>query len=129
LVDALEEWDRYTISGDLAFSKKTEPLQGTDVDIEFESEGKPINFYYPIKGGEEKNFASDIEKTLSRCLDEWHTLVRIGRKFSCPYCGKFLRVFPLLKNTAIADRKYKAECGYEIKGEEVHKDECNARSK
>ena len=115
LVDALEEWDRYTISGDAAFSKKTEPLQGTDIDIEFESEEKPINFYYPVKGGEEKDFASDIEKTLNDCLDGWKTLIGIGRKFSCPDCGLPLKIYlPSSvsgKNTLDTQKKhYRAAC-------------------
>ncbi|EGW21935.1 hypothetical protein [Methylobacter tundripaludum] len=120
LVDVLQEWDRYTISGELAFSEKTELLQSTDVDIDIvDSKSDKINFYYPLKkGDDEKDFSKDIKEVLNRCLAEWDSLIGIGVILLCPYCGEpFLDKsrHKLLETSAQYEGKAKCECEYKIK--------------
>lgn len=120
LVDALQEWDRYTISGDLAFSEKTELLQSTDVGIDIKSH--KINFYYPLKKGSgEKDFSKDIKDTLGRCLSNWNQLIGIGLTLFCPHCGEPLASkgsrYQLLET--LANHQYTAKCRFQIKDGEV----------
>ncbi|MGZ8172607.1 hypothetical protein [Methylobacter sp.] len=78
LVDALEEWDRYTISGKFAFSEKAELLQSTEVYIDPYTGSDRVNFYYPRKKlNEEKDFRADIDKVLRQCLDGWQSVVNV----------------------------------------------------
>ena len=117
LVDALQEWDRYTISGESAFSEKKELLQNTDVDIDIKLD--KINFYYLLKKGNgEKNFSKDIKKALNRCLLKWDDLVGIGEKFpysTCPHCGAPLAERTYQSSEIVIDLECIAfECGHVI---------------
>jgi hypothetical protein len=122
LVDALQEWDRYTISGELAFSEKTELLQSTDVDI-VDSKPDKISFYYPLKkGDDEKDFSKEIKESLSRCLTEWNNHIGIGVILLCPYCGApFLhgRRHKLLETSVPYEGKAKCEYGIKIVDDKV----------
>jgi hypothetical protein len=128
LVDALQEWDRYSISGELAFSEKTELLQSNAVVINNKS--NKINFYYPLKkGNDEKDFSQDIIKALNRCLSDWDHLIRIGETSLCPHCGAPVaeRSYHYQSSETIAHHEHKAECGYGIEDGRVTGD-CNKRS-
>lgn len=66
LVDALQEWDRYTVLGESAFTD-TEPLQSTEVELLFKLKNKPIQINYPKKNGSKGDFSGDIQKVLNQC--------------------------------------------------------------
>jgi hypothetical protein len=115
LVDALQEWDRYTVLGESAFTD-TEPLQSTEVEFLFKSKSKPIEINYPKKNGSKVDFSGDIQKVLNGCLDNWGKIVTVDKKFFCPHCGEPLKPFKSFKPKAKgADQSLKSQCKLEVK--------------
>ena len=82
LVDILQEWDRYTVSGESAFSSAT-LLQSHEVVLPDtdNDKTKPIVLYYPervdIIDFPKKDFPKDIKKVLERCLSKWSLIVKV----------------------------------------------------
>lgn len=111
LVDALQEWDRYTVLGESAFTD-TEPLQSTEVDLLFKSNNEPIHLNYPKKNGSKVDFSGDIEKVLNGCLENWKGIVTIAEKFLCPHCDEPLAERSYQSSEIVIEHDYKAfECG------------------
>ena len=78
LVDILQQWDRYSVSGESAFSG-IEPVQSNEVTLKKDPiNNKILNFRYPNKSNENDNkLAKDLLKDLDRCLMEWKEIVNV----------------------------------------------------
>jgi 2'-5' RNA ligase len=76
LTDVLQEWDRYTVSGESAFSD-TELLQSSDVIVEDSYKNGAIYFYYPNAGNGRKKWEEDLTKSMNNCLEGWTDIVEI----------------------------------------------------
>lgn len=71
LVDIIQEWDRYSVIKDSIFSEKFQ-LQGTQVDIEHDTDSKIILSILDNKEVEEK-----IISALDFCLNKWRDYLTI----------------------------------------------------
>jgi hypothetical protein len=80
IVDILQEWDRYSVSGDSAIGGPI-PIQGKDIKLEFDSSQDLITLQYPINQHfdkeRQKKRNNDIKKKLSEVLEN----VKEGDKF------------------------------------------------
>ncbi|MSP27766.1 MAG: hypothetical protein EXR80_04840 [Methylococcales bacterium] len=65
LVDILQEWDRYKVTnrGEAAFSGN-DPLQSTQVKLDYDDNSKKISLKYPKNWLEKKKLQDDIDKCL-----------------------------------------------------------------
>ncbi|MDD5035670.1 MAG: hypothetical protein PHE55_13025 [Methylococcaceae bacterium] len=71
LVDVLQEWDRYTVLGESAFSGK-EPLQSYETKLAVRNQSK-LRLAYPKRN----EYEDEIEKTLDRILIDWNEYIEI----------------------------------------------------
>lgn len=116
LVDVLQEWDRYTVLGESAFTDK-EPLQSTEVQLKFKDKYTAIHINYPAKNGSKSGVSVDIHKVLNGCLEEWEKIVTCADILFCPHCGE-----PLKEEDGQSKDHFKSSsCNYETKdGKVIH---------
>ncbi|MGZ8906873.1 MAG: hypothetical protein ACXW1U_14265 [Methylobacter sp.] len=72
MVDLLQEWDRYTVSRESAFSG-AEPLQNIDVELSYSNR---IQLKYP-EGGNGKGWHENVRDILEKNLKDWKKIVNL----------------------------------------------------
>ncbi len=70
LVDTLQEWDRYTVMGESAFSG-AELLQSYETRLYFDSKNEKIKISYPKRDSVKKQYCSGVDDALNGILDSW----------------------------------------------------------
>jgi len=73
LVDAIQEWDRYSVRKDDVFSTK-DRLQGVQVNIEYMTGSNKLKFTFP----DSDDLSETIQKTLNFSLEKWKDYLQLN---------------------------------------------------